>query len=261
MQTNYHLANEAPETGARFSALKSIFDRGTFRHLERLGVGPGWNCLEVGGGGGSVGAWLADRVNPGGHVLVTDIDPRYMQSLEAANVEVRLHDIRFDPLPEAAFDLVHVRLVLIHLSDRDKVLERMAAALKPGGWLLTEDFDALSAAPDPTAIPGEVQLETQLAMTRFLMDRGTEPRCGRLLFGKLQSLGFASVDTEGQLFVAQRGSAAAALLRANHGQLKDAIIQGGYITAGEVEQDLKRLDDPSFHMPLPIMCSAWGRRP
>ena len=120
----------------RFSALEFIFDKGTFRHLEDRGVGPGWNCLEVGGGGGSVGAWLATRVNPGGHVLVTDIDPRFLESLSASNVVVRRHDISRDPLPESAFDLVHARLVLIHLPDRNRVLVRMAAALKPGGWLV-----------------------------------------------------------------------------------------------------------------------------
>jgi hypothetical protein len=73
-------------------------------------------------------------------------------------------------------------------------------------------------------------------------------------------LGLASVDTEAQLSVAQWGSSGAALLRANYGQLKDAMIHGGYITEQDFEADLMRLDDPGFQMPLPIMWSAWGRR-
>jgi hypothetical protein len=37
-------------------------------------VGPGWRCLEVGSGGGSIAAWLCDRVGPDGSVLATDLD-------------------------------------------------------------------------------------------------------------------------------------------------------------------------------------------
>jgi SAM-dependent methyltransferase len=215
----------------------------------------------VGGGGGSVAAWLAKRVNPGGHVLVTDIDPRFLESLSTPNLEVRRHDISRDSLPETGFDLIHARLVLIHLPDRSLVLERLAAALKPGGWLVIEEFDALSATPDPIAIPGEFQLKTQIAMTQFMRDRGNEPRCGRLLLGSLRSLGFGCVDTEARLFVAQCESAGAAMIRANYRQLKDAMIRGGYITEVDFEADLMRLDDPRFQMPIPMMWSAWGRRP
>jgi len=51
------------------------------------------------------------------------------------------HDVGVDPLPEAAFDLVHARLVLIHVPQAAAALARLAAALRPGGWLVIEDFD------------------------------------------------------------------------------------------------------------------------
>jgi hypothetical protein len=35
-------------------ALPLLYDPGTIRHLEQLGVGLGWRCLEVGAGGGSI---------------------------------------------------------------------------------------------------------------------------------------------------------------------------------------------------------------
>ncbi|MGH8999638.1 MAG: hypothetical protein ACRDY7_09630 [Acidimicrobiia bacterium] len=44
----------------------STADSSTVRHLEALGVGAGWRCLEVGGGGGSVGRWLGERVGSDG---------------------------------------------------------------------------------------------------------------------------------------------------------------------------------------------------
>src|ERR1700737_4409193 len=114
----YVLDNAAREAADRFPALSATFDQGTIRHLQDLGVGPGWDCLEVGGGGGSIAAWLAQRVGPGGHVLVTDIDPRFLESLHLPNTEISRHNIATDPLAQAAFDLVHARLVLVHVVER-----------------------------------------------------------------------------------------------------------------------------------------------
>ena len=49
----YVLDNAADQASARFAALPRLYDSGTIRHLEQLGVGAGWRCLEVGGGAGN----------------------------------------------------------------------------------------------------------------------------------------------------------------------------------------------------------------
>src|SRR5215470_17301474 len=96
----YVFGNEGKEAPTRFAALSALFDPGTKQHIEARGLRPGWRCLEVGGGGGTIAAWLASRVGPDGRVLATDIDPRFLQSLEIPNLEVRRHDIVEEPLPE-----------------------------------------------------------------------------------------------------------------------------------------------------------------
>jgi len=135
---NYLLANSSPEAVKRFAALAELFDSGTIRHLDRCGVSRGWACLEVGGGGGSITRWLANQVGPTGHVTVTDIEPRFLEPLEQFGIEVRRHNIVTDPPLEMSYDLVYTRLVLMHLPQREQALERMVAALKPGGWILIE---------------------------------------------------------------------------------------------------------------------------
>jgi ubiquinone/menaquinone biosynthesis C-methylase UbiE len=165
-QSSYLLDNAGKEAPARLAALAAMFDAGTIRHLDSLGVDRGWHCLEVGGGGGSIATWLADRVGPTGRVLVTDIDPRFLDFERRPHVEVRRHDITTDPLPESAFDLIHARLVLVHLPEWEQVLTRLRTALKPGGWLVDEEFDSESVPPDPTAGSGEVLLNTQVALGR-----------------------------------------------------------------------------------------------
>jgi len=123
--TGYVFVNSGKEARTRFAALSTIYDRGTVRHLEDLGVGSGWHCLEIGGGSGTIAKWLADRVGSTGHVLVTDLDTRFLEPLEGPNLEVCRHKIGTDPLPEAAFDLIHTRLVLMHVPERDAALAQM----------------------------------------------------------------------------------------------------------------------------------------
>jgi SAM-dependent methyltransferase len=255
----YVLDNAGKGAPERFAALADAFDLGTMRHLKDRGIAQGWRCLEVGGGGGSIATWLSARVGPSGRVIVTDIDPRYLESLKLPNLEVRRHDIVNDPLPEASFDLIHARLVLVHLPEREKVLTRLVAALKPGGWLVDEEFDSC-LVPDPTLSSVEVFSKTHRAMLRVMHDRGVETGFGRRLFGLLRALGLSDVGAEGRTSMWPSGSPGPSLMRSNYEQLRSAMIETGFITKKEFDQDLAGLDDPNFLVPSPLLWAAWGRR-
>jgi SAM-dependent methyltransferase len=258
--TGYLLDNASPEAPVRFAALSVLFDETTIRHLTNCGVAPGWRCFEVGAGGGSIANWLADRVGADGSVLATDIDPRFLESLQRPNLEARRHNIAVDPLPEGEFDLIHARLVLMHLPERDTALARMIAALKPGGWLLEEEYDTTSLLPNPALYPAEALLPTQVALMRFLEDRGVNRSHGRLLFEQLCSRGMVSVEAEGRILMLRHGSHGASMLQANYEQLRGPMIESGYISPQQFEIDVARLQDPDFAMPSAILWSVRGRR-
>ena len=93
----YLLSNDAPESMDRFTAFTTLFDPATFRHLDGLGLAPGWRCWEVGAGGTSVVTFLSERVGPAGHVLASDIDVSWAVEAAAPNVEVVEHDVAADP--------------------------------------------------------------------------------------------------------------------------------------------------------------------
>jgi len=257
----YSLDNSATQAGDRFTALGELFDPGTIHHLERCGVGRGWHCLEIGGGGGSIARWLSERVGSAGRVVVTDINTRFLDQLRRPNLEVRLHDIFSDPLPEAAFDLVHARLVLMHLPERDAVLARILKALKPGGWLVDEEFDVFSVRPEPELNPAEAIPNSFFALAQIMTDRGVHMRFGRLLFGRLRDLGLEEVGAQARLSMGTAGSAVAVLVRTAYEQLREPMIEGGYISADELEHDIRRLDDPDLEIGTPTLWSAWGRKP
>lgn len=256
----YVFDNSAAQARDRLTALAEVHDASTIRHLTACGVTKGWKCLEVGGGLGTIAKWLSERVGSRGYVFTTDIDTRFLEALQLANVDVRRHDILVDPLPDEAFDLAHARLVLEHVPDPDVALGRMISSLKPGGWLVVEDFEVGSAHLDSDD-PLDRISKTTAALRHVGLEAGIHARLGLSLGHRLRAHGLTQVANEGILRVCRGGSPAARLARLNFEQLRDAMLATGTLTAEEFDADLARLEDDEFAWRSPILWTAWGRRP
>jgi ubiquinone/menaquinone biosynthesis C-methylase UbiE len=259
----YLLDNASDKAGRRMDVLERLFDPTTRRVLEGVGLAAGWNCLEIGGGGGSIARWLAERVGPGGHVLCTDLDTRIIEQGRAsapANLEVLRHDVATDPLPAAAFDLVHARLVLLHVVERERALERLVQALKPGGWLVIEDFDTASVTPDTRINRFETPLPTSEAVRKYLT-RNQDGFFGRRLHGRFRELQLTQVDAEGRTIMFTRFNGGADLMRVNFEQIGQDVIAAGLITRQQIDADLATIQRDDFAMPSPTMWSVVGRKP
>lgn len=261
--TTYAFDNAWQRARLRLAAIEAWLDPGTFRHLSERGVGAGWHCLEVGAGGGSVAAWLCDRVGPAGRVLATDLDPRFLAALDQPNLEIRRHDIVCDPLPTAAFDLIHARLVVAHLSDQGAALDRMVAALKLGGWLVIEEMDFGSLALDPRCGAAAVSLfgRAIAAHHRVVMAHGFDPFYGRCLLNELRSRNLVDVGTEGRVSCWEGRSAGATAWRFTFEQLRDVLVETGEIAPEELAAVLDLLDDQSVAFLSQATIAGWGRRP
>jgi len=261
-ESPYLLDNRKDEAGDRFEALAALYDRMTAGHFDTIGVGPGWRCLEIGAGGGSVVRHLADRVGRTGRVLATDIEPRFLDPLgDLANVDVARHDIVIDPLPEAEFDLIHARLVLIHVPERRAVLPRLVAALKPGGWLLVEDADGTVSQEvflDPQTDDEHLANRLRRGLMDMLQERGVTLDFARSLPRLFRAEGLADIAGDAYLPFAP---IARTLERANVLQLRNEILERGVASSDEVERYLARLEDPEFIPAGPFVMSTWGRRP
>ena len=138
---DYALDNAWNRARRRLSLLEQQLDPKTQGRMLKLGVTKGWRCLEVAVGGGSIARWLRAQVGATGHVTGTDIDARFLQEIPEPNFAACTHDITAEDLPASQFDLVHARWLLHHLRDPERAIERMVAALRPGGWLLIEEAD------------------------------------------------------------------------------------------------------------------------
>jgi ubiquinone/menaquinone biosynthesis C-methylase UbiE len=266
--TPYIFDNAAErETAERFASLDALYNVRTFRFLETTGIAPGWHCLEVGGGSGAVAAWMAERVGPSGHVLVTDIDPRFIERSarpRPANIELRRHDVGIDPLPARAFDLIHARLVLQHVPQRQQALASLVAALKPRGWLVIEEFDGrLVDRTIPTADPIDAERHRRMvrAVAHLMDERGFEADWPRRLYQRLKAAGLTEVGMEGHLAVREGGGPGARLDSANFAQVREEAVAKGLFSGAEVAAHLERLAARDFAVFSPVMFTAWGRAP
>jgi 2-polyprenyl-3-methyl-5-hydroxy-6-metoxy-1,4-benzoquinol methylase len=136
--SKYTFSNDFAE-GSQLRLLAEILDDHSTFVLSGTGITPGWKCLDVGAGAGTITAWLADRVGPDGHVTALDKEPEHITG--GANITIREGDVRTVELPEGHYDLIHTRLVMLHLAERELVLQRLIAALKPGGVLVISEWD------------------------------------------------------------------------------------------------------------------------
>jgi SAM-dependent methyltransferase len=263
-EATYAYDNALANQRQRLATLEALLDAGTIRHLEARGVGRGWRCLEVAAGGGSIAAWLCDRVGLDGSVLATDLDTTVLRDVSRPNLEVRVHDVVADDLPEAEFDLVHMRLLLMWLEDPVAALRRLAASLRPGGWLVAEEMDFVSAVVDPrldgarrTAFERIIRAHD----TVLAGGHGFDPQYGRRLTGDLMEAGLADVDGEGRVATWRGGTAGGLIWRLTIEQLRDEMIASGVVTAEDVATALALCDDPDLAVLSQVTMAAWGRRP
>ena len=255
---------EAGWERSRLELLQQRSDGLTFRRLSGLGPLAGRACLEVGAGAGSVAAWLAAQVGPGGSVVATDLDPRFLDGLVAVGqLVVRRHDVLADPLEHAAFDLVHCRAVLCHLGDPLAALRHMALALRPGGRLLVEEADYVTltaACPEHRRVDGWDRVAAEImryAATRSSID----PYLGRRLPGLVASLGLELVTHEGIVRVQQGGSAAAQLIRRSVEAHTALLVGDGVCSEDELTAFTEALADRTFRFTDACSFAVWGQRP
>jgi len=258
----YLLDNRAAAAGARLHALAAVFDATTFRHIDALGVEAGSHCWEVGAGGDSVVRGLAARCGPSGRVLATDIEVGQMGADPLPGVEVRRHDVGRDAPPDEAFDLVHARLVLVHVTARDAALRSMAQALRPGGWLLVEDADpALQplACLDPATDEEHLANRIRTGFRQLMAARGAELAYGRTLPGRLRRVGLVDVAADAYFPVAL--PACNALEAATIALIRDDLVEHGIASAEDLERHLAAVAAGRLDLAQPPLVSAWGRRP
>lgn len=250
----YLLEHDWDDEPSRLQLLEAHADPTTKRRLEATGLTEGWRCLEVGAGRGSIAHWLAKRVGPSGHVTALDLETSLLGWLDEPNLEVVCGDVLDIELPERSFDLVHTRLVLMHIPERRRALERMVSLLRPGGWLVVEELDWMAVRSDPD--PDRVAL--------FRAFRDALPtidfECGRALLPELRAVGLGDTAAELRVDVIEGATPLARWEQLSIKALIDQVLAAGTATEDQIDAQLARLEDPGYRGLGFAWVGAHGRR-
>lgn len=242
-----------PEWGAeqeRLSLLERCLDPWTFGQLERTGIAPGWACLELGAGGGSVARWLHAHA---GHVVAADLDTRFLDVTPGDGFAVRVMDLRTEEFPLASFDLIHCRYLLTHLGPRAPVLSRILGWLRPGGWLVAEEPEMFAAA---------VSEHRLWARWWQILGRleAMDLTCGRSLAREIREAGAVDVDMEVHVMTARGGNTAAAFHRLSVLASRDILVPMGLMSDAGLDELAEAMLDPAFLEPAGAVVSVRARK-
>lgn len=263
MVDNYPYHGALADEYRRLQAMQVAYDPATRRVLKKRGVAEGWCCLEVGAGAGSIAQWLCGQVGTNGQVVATDINTIFLRNLNEPNLTVMQHDVTTDVLEPDRYHLIHARFLLDVLPARDQALDNMVFALKPGGWLVLEEFDSITCVPDPAI--GERGLElfmkVQHALRMIWQLDGFDAEFGRKIMGQLLCRGLEEPGSEGIVFVRQGGTPSVDPWRLSVERLRARFVETGLVTEDEIDHHQAMLDDPHLLYLSPLRIIAWGRKP
>jgi 2-polyprenyl-3-methyl-5-hydroxy-6-metoxy-1,4-benzoquinol methylase len=253
----YVLGHHLKGEGTRLTLMSELLDPMHRRCIEALKiVRPGARTLEVGCGNGSISAWLAKRVSPGGKAVAFDLDLSLIQA-HAPNLELREGDIVADPVEPGSFDLVTARAVLHHVADPEAAIKNLVASVRPGGALLLIEPDFL---PVSVAEPPDVRAfwEGWLAWSR---ERGIDYFIGRSLAPQLAALGLRQISGNAETAVYNGGSRWANYWTQTIIELRNDLTSSGKLNDALVDTFLSYCADSNWWTQTIAFTAVHGRAP
>ena len=157
-----------------------VYRRPLATALERLGLGEGWRCVDVGAGGGDVSVALAEVVGHDGRVYAVDSDPAARdvaaEAAAAYSQVVAITQAAEELLLPEPVDLAFCRFLLMHVVDPLPVLERMRAAVRADGWVVVQEPITTSGRVGgrPFSMPGALHPDVGAELPSLVLAAGLE---------------------------------------------------------------------------------------
>jgi len=166
--------------------------------LDRIEVGDGWRCLDLGCGGGGITDLLAPRVLPSGNVVGVDANPRILEIARAWAAEKGLEGTEFvlgdavaTGLPAGSFDFVHTRFVLSTTGLAVEILQEAVRLTRCGGVVAIEepDMDGLNCYPENDAFSHLKEI-----LTDGFAAAGADLRLGKRAYRLMRAQGLTDLQ-------------------------------------------------------------------
>lgn len=237
--------------------------------LERMDIEPGDNVLELGCGPRGVLDQLADRVGPDGSVTGIDqggeavsLATAFISERELWNVEVLRGDAASTGLPDASFDAVFTRLVLVNVPNPERIVAEAVRLVRPGGVVAFHEADFVSHLCEPASTAWDTLLSAYLT----LFDQfGIDLHVARRVPALLRDAGLRGVDSRPLVHIYPPGHPRRSILPQFIGNVRDQLIANELLEASTIDRltnDVEtHLADPDTMVVSHLFIQAWGRKP
>jgi SAM-dependent methyltransferase len=243
--------------GERIDYGALAYDDITLARLRSLGAGPGWHCLDVGAGTGTVARRLLTEAGVAS-VLAVDRDVRFLAERPAPGLDVLEADITAPGAVPGRFRLVHARFVLMHLPGRDRLVATLAEHVAPGGVLVLGDAVDLTSDRTPgTPYTAAMRAMWQGLRTTIGTDVSWVPSYPQLLRGA----GLVSVGAEIHVPPLLPGSPISRFWADTWERSRAAMLATGLVDGAGVDAAVRYLDSDECAALSAGMLTAWGRKP
>lgn len=260
-------------TSAEYERLRrqaAALEPSTAALLDRIGLTAGMRCLDVGCGPGEVMRLMGQRVGAGGRVVGIDLDAglgnEAASILRAAGgsqfdfVGGDIHEI--DSIPGAPFDLVYARLVLIHSPNPQSLLRAMYRWVKPGGFLVVQDYDFRTLDAYPRSEP----IEAFRRVFQAVFERaGLDTRIGHKLPWHFVEAGLGAPDGGDVSGILASMEQSWEMIAAVYQSVLPLALKLGITTAAESAQFFHQIEEAAglgYHAVLwPLLLGAWKCKP
>ncbi len=237
--------------------------------LERIGIEPGWTCLDLGCGVGGITNLLSRRAGPSGRVVGLDANPAMLEAarlwagaLGLNNVEFVEDDAYHSRLPRESFDLVHARFLLSTTAGVDELLREALALTKPGGVLSLQepDIETLNCYP-----PHPAWERLKKALEDVFNVIGGDVRLAQRLFKLLRHAGLKDVEYRPFLVGFTSKDAMVDYLPQTVESVRKALLDNELIGEAELDRAIaacrRHLEDTDTVSTTYLVAQVWGRKP
>ena len=236
--------------------------------FDRIGVRPGFRAVEIGCGPLGFLEILSQRVGPTGSVVGVEINAdaaalarKHLADNGIRNVEVLQRDAEATGLPRDSFDLATARLVLVNIPQPERIIDEMAALVKPGGAVALHEADWGLQLCDPPLAAWD-------RMLGLLMDyseaNGIDPFIARRVPRMLRAAGLVEVQVNPIVRAYPVGNPRRTFVLQFAENLRDRILGQGLISEAEFNELVAavkfHLDDPATLLFSFLFIQAWGRK-
>ena len=261
---NYPIENRAGEIERlRIQGAAMAADCRTM--LERIGVAPGWTCLDIGCGPGGITDLMSERVGPAGCVVGLDRNEQFLAHARKnarANVEFRRGDAYSSDLPDGAFDLVHMRFVASTAGDPERLLREAIRLARVGGVVALQEPDASTLNCYP---PHPAWDRLKAALIGAFAGVGADLELARRLYALARQAGVADVQYRPFLIGVRSTDAIVDYLPSTVESLRGTVVRLGLVSEVEFPALLAacraHLRDPGTVFTMYTVAQVWGRKP